>query len=247
METPAILLRVVPYQESSAILRFLTRDHGALSVMGRGVRSGGRGKGVPGLFASGALQLQLRPNRDLQNLGAFRPVRSGLALARDLRTMGAASVLAEVVLLNPGEEADPLLFELLLGALEALESSPGLQAPGILLGAGWALMDHLGFSPEVVRCVRCQESLENTELLRFHVEAGGVICTTCQSSMPRTGVGPRVGPGARKQLAALVEGRPLDGEEWTLAHLKLMRTFMEFHLGARRPLASFDFLLDGLS
>ncbi|MEX2526085.1 MAG: DNA repair protein RecO [Gemmatimonadota bacterium] len=243
METPAILLRVVPYQESSAILRFLTRDHGALSVMGRGVRSGGKGKGVPGLFASGSLQLQLRPQRDLQNLGSFRPHRSGLALARDLRTLGAASVLAEVVLLNPGEEADPPLFQLLLGALEALESSPGSQAPWILLGAGWVLMHHLGFSPEVERCVRCQQSLPDTEILRFHVEAGGVMCSACQGSSPSTGVGPRVGPGAREQLASLVSGRPLSEEEGLPAHLKLLRTFMEFHLGARKPLASFDFLL----
>jgi recombinational DNA repair protein (RecF pathway) len=170
-----------------------------------------------------------------------------LELGRDLRTLGAAAILAEAVLLTSGEEPDPDLYALILGALEALEREEGEHAPRILLPAGWALMEHLGFSPVLDRCAHCGSPLTGEEILTFHVALGGVVCGSCHGGPGAGRGGPRLGPSARGQLARMVTGEAQEELRGEVPHLKLLRNFMEFHLGARRPMASFDFLLDQLA
>ena len=72
---------------------------------------------------------------------------------------------------------------------------------------------------------------------RFDFGAGGVRCTGCTGDL----AGPRVGPGARAQLTALLEGRegPLTRPR---AHLQLLDDFVTYPLAGGRPLRSVPFL-----
>jgi DNA repair protein RecO (recombination protein O) len=238
LTTPAVLLRAHPYSESSRILRFYARDAGVVAALARGVRkTGGRdGTGLES-FAEGSLTLQVKPTRDLQTLRDFAATRSRRGLGASALRLGAASVVAELVLRHAGEEANPPLFEALGRALDRLEGSDERDVVAAALSESWQLVSALGYHPIIQSCVSCGELLRGDEMSRFDFGAGGVRCPSCAES------GPRVGPGARAQLAALLSGDALPGAlARPRAHLQLLSDFITYHVSGSRPLESFTFL-----
>lgn len=233
----AILLRAHPYSESSQVLRFLTDTHGVVGVMARGIRKGTRG-GTPDLFGEVALTLYIRPGRDLQTLKEFSTTHPRRSLGTDPMRLACASVLAEVVLRHHGEGASQEIFQALSHGLDRLgEVAPEAVLP-VLLVEGWGLVSALGFHPQVDHCVVCGAPLDDAEVGRFDFDAGGVRCPRCLDGM----AGPRVGPGARAQLEALLHGQIPDDLSYIRQHLQLLSDFMTYHLSGGRPLDAFRFL-----
>lgn len=236
LSTPAILLRSHPFSESSLILRFFTRERGLVSVMARGVRKRGT---PPEIFSSGQLVLYYRRNRDLQNLREFAVTDAHRGLAVDVQRFAGASLLADLVLHHAGEESSPTLFAGLDAALRRLvEAPPGTVAPYILAGA-WMLVALLGYAPELAFCVECGAELDDEEVARLDYAAGGVRCPRCAGTVPDA---PRVGPRARKQLGALLQGELVNGLDRPGAHLRVLRNYVHHHISGSRPLPSFPFL-----
>ena len=80
--TEAIVLHAFDYLETSRILRLLTREAGVQSVLARGARRSRKRFGsAMDLFAQGIAEIHVRPNRDLQTLGALDITRARAALA----------------------------------------------------------------------------------------------------------------------------------------------------------------------
>ena len=238
--TRAVLLRSHPYSESSQVLRFYTETMGAIGVMGRGVRAGG-GKSGSGLdtFAEGTLSVHVKPTRELQTLREFVPMRPRRALAADVRRFGGAAVLAELVLRHALEEPSPALFAALSDGLDRLEGAAGADIVPTVLQQGWRVVSALGYRPILDECVHCARPLGD-ELARFDLAAGGLRCARCTLE-PH---GARLGPGARAQLEALLEGDQVPRLDRPRGHLRLLSDFVTWHLGAGRPLPSLQVLVD---
>jgi DNA repair protein RecO (recombination protein O) len=233
----AILLRAHAYSESSQVLRFLTDTHGVVGVMARGIRKGSRG-GTPDLFGEVALTLYIRPGRDLQTLKEFSTTRPRRSLGTDPLRLAAASVLSEVVLRHHGEGASQEIFTALSHGLDRLGDAPADQVLPVLLREGWGLVSALGFHPQVDHCVVCGSLLDDAEVGRFDFDAGGVRCPRCLDGL----AGPRVGPGARAQLEALLHGEIPPDLSHIRQHLQLLSDFMTYHVAGGRPLDAFRFL-----
>jgi DNA repair protein RecO (recombination protein O) len=236
--TRAILLRSFPYSESSRVLRFYSDTLGSVGVMARGVRAGS-GKTGSGLdtFAEGTLTLYVKPTRDLQTLRDFAPQRPRRELGADVRRFGGASVLCEIVLKHAGEEPNPSLYDALASGLDRLNEAPSDLVIPTLLREGWGLVATLGYRPVLEACVECG-SAPGDAITRFDFAAGGIRCESCS----RVESGPRLGPGARAQLVALLDGGALPALERPRAHLRLLADFVTYHLSDGRPLGSFDVL-----
>ena len=239
----AVLLRSFPYSESSRVLRFYTDHLGQVGVMAKGVRAGS-GKGGSGLetFAEGTLTLYVKSTRELQTLRDFAPTRPRRGLAADVRRFGGASILAEIVLRHAGEEPHPALFDALGVGLDRLDAAAPTEVVGALLVEGWRLVSVLGYRPNVEACVECGAS-PGEAIARFDFAAGGIRCERCGVSAS----GPRLGPGARAQLLALLEGRVPPDLERPRAHLRLLADFVAYHLSEGKTLASFEVLAGLLS
>lgn len=240
--TRAILLRAHPFSETSLVLRFFSEDLGTVGVMARGARKGG-GRGGSGLetFAGGALTVYVKESRGLQTLKDFAPVRIRREMARDLVRFGGASVVGELVLRHGGEAAAPVLYEALEGALDAIGGAPGPAVVSTILAAAWSVVATLGYHPVLDPCVECGTALESDAMGRFDLEAGGMRCSGC--SVGRSG--PRVGPGAREQLSALLGGKPVPVTR-PRGHLRLLGDFITYHVSGTRPLESVRFLASQL-
>jgi DNA repair protein RecO (recombination protein O) len=235
--TRGVLLRSHPYSESSRVMRFFTEDHGVVGVMARGIRKGPRGGGID-LFGEVALTLHMKPGRDLQTLGEASPTRPRRGLGSHPLRLACAGVLAELVLRHHGEAPSHEVFAALGAGLDRLEAVPVDSVAGTLLAEGWGLVSALGFHPQVDGCVLCGAALAPDEVGRFDFEAGGVRCAGCAHGM----VGPRVGPGAREQLRALLQGEVPETLERPRAHLQLLSDFVTHHVSGVRPLEAFRVL-----
>lgn len=244
VHTSAVALRAFPYGETSLVLRFYTEERGVLGVMAKGARKRGpRGSGVPETFARGTLTVYVKEGRGLQTMKDFAPDRPRRGLSRDPLRFAGASILGEILLRHSGEEGSPELFERLNRALDRVE----VAGPDILtaevLAQGWSLVADLGYRPALERCVVCGRAPGEDGMTRFDFSAGGIRCARCMGE----GGGPRIGPGARDQLRALLAGHPVDDLERPRAHLGLLDDFVTYHLSGGRPLDSFRIFLDMLA
>ncbi|MBW3534466.1 MAG: DNA repair protein RecO [Gemmatimonadetes bacterium] len=238
--TPAVLLRSFPYSETSRVLRFYTESLGIVGVMAKGVRrSGSKSGGGLDTFTGGALTLYVKSTRDLQTLRDFSPTRARRGLASDVHRFAAAAVLAELVLRHAGEESNPELFRALEGGLDRVEAAEAGRVPGVLLAEAWRTVAVLGYRPEVHACVACGSAVGDA-MARFDFAQGGVRCAPCAATAPA--VGPRLGPGARAQLASLCDGVVPPDLDRPRAHLRLLSDFITYHVSGTRPLQAFAVL-----
>jgi DNA repair protein RecO (recombination protein O) len=234
--TPAVLLRSFDYSETSRVLRLYTRDLGLVSVMAKGVRRGGaRGQGGLDTFSRGELTAYMRPTRDLQTFKEFAVEEAGASLGKDVLRFAGASVLAEIVLLHAAPDPSPQVFERLTGALRRIEAESRAGIVGAVLAEAWMLVNTLGYEPRIGQCVHCGKALGASELSRFDFSAGGVRCSDCTFDHS----GPLVGPGARQQLAALLQGEAPEVLGKPRAHLRLLHDFVTYHISGSKPLKTF--------
>ena len=236
VSTPAVLLRSFNYSETSRVLRLYTKDLGLVSVMAKGIRrAGARGQGGIDTFSRGELTAYVRPTRDLQTFKEFAVEEAGASLGRDVLRFAGASVLAEIVLLNAGPDPSPQVFERLTNALRRIEAEPRAAIVGAVLAEGWLLVTTLGYEPQIDLCVHCGRALGNSEVSRFDFSAGGARCSDCAFDHS----GPLVGPGARQQLVALLQGTTPEALGKPRAHLQLLHDFVTYHISGSKPLKAF--------
>lgn len=240
IRTEAVLLRAHDYGDSSRILRFYTEDHGLLSVVARGVRGrSGKGTTTMATFASGELTAYVKPHRDLHTMKDFECRRLRAGLGADVLRFAGASAAAELVLSHTEAEAQPGLFHALVHALDELEGAELQGRPGAILAGLWTITEAFGFAPQIDGCIRCGQLLEESDFGRFDLAAGGIRCPTCSEGA----AGPRVGPGARTQLATLLRGERPSDLSHTRQHLGLLADYLAYHV-VSKPLKSLRFLSD---
>jgi DNA repair protein RecO (recombination protein O) len=235
----AILLRSHPYSDSSRILRFLTRDRGVVSLMGKGVKArGSRGSAALESFAEGVVTFYHRPDRDLHTLKDFERTSGPLGLGQDLRRLAGASLVAEILLTHALEEPDADIYDWVRTAIRRLGTVAEEEIAAWALSAVWRTLAHLGFDPELARCVACGRDLDEPaedEMGRFDTAAGGIRCPACSKGSEL----PRVGPRARSELVRLVRGDPPPlGTDGVRGHLRILEGFAVHHIAPGRGFKS---------
>ncbi len=237
--TDAIVLHAFDYRETSRILRLATREAGVCSVIARGARrSRSRFGAAVDLFAEGAAQLVVQGTRDLHTLGAFDVTRSRTALAANWERFAAASALSELLIKFAQDDAHPALFDAFRSALDSLEHATGAGVSAAGLAGAWTLIGELGFAPSLDACAACNAPLRSDATVRFAHRLGGAVCDHCGEQTPGAR---RLPPSARAAVAAWLEGGdpPLPGDAEARAHLRLLREFVQEHLGDGRGLRAF--------
>jgi len=181
----------------------------------------------------------VKPHRDLHTMKDFECRRMRSGLAADVLRFAGASAAAELVLSHAEQEPHPELFAALIDALDqTAEVSVEERAAAILAGL-WTITEAFGFAPQIEGCIRCGEILQEDDVGRFDLAAGGIRCPSCSEGA----AGPRIGPGARAQLRALLEGRRPADFSHARQHLGLLEDFLAYHV-IQKPLKSMRFLAE---
>lgn len=174
----AVVLRTYRLGEADRIVVLLTRGHGKVRAVAKGVRKttsrfGGR------LEPPSHVAVQLYAGRELdvvtqaETVEVFRPVREDLdRLARATMVLEAADQVARE------READAGLYRMVVGALRTLAAS---ASPLVVPAFFWKLCAHEGVSPALDACVVCGTA---EELVAFDPSEGGMTCRACRRGRP---------------------------------------------------------------
>ncbi|MHA6802869.1 DNA repair protein RecO [Salinifilum ghardaiensis] len=173
-----VVLRVQKLGEADRIVTLLTRRHGKVRAVAKGVRRTNSRFGAR-VEPFGHVDVQFHTGRTLdvitqvQTLDAF-----GVRIVSDYQRYTTGCAVLETVDRLAAEEGEPVLrlYLLAVGALRALAESrrdPSLVLDAFVLRA----MAFAGWAPAVDECARC--GLPGPHAA-FHVAAGGTVCPTCR-------------------------------------------------------------------
>jgi DNA repair protein RecO (recombination protein O) len=195
----AVVLRVQKLGESDRIITLLTRRHGRVRAVAKGVRRTTSRFGAR-LEPFGHIDVQLAEGRTLHVINQVEGIDLlGRAFLEDYPRYTAASAVAETAERLSPEEHEPSvrLFQLTLGALRALaagEHLAGLVLDAYLLRA----MAYAGWAPALRECAVCATPGPHRG---FSVPAGGSVCADCR---PPGAANPA--PPAIELMIALTDG-----------------------------------------
>jgi DNA repair protein RecO (recombination protein O) len=239
LESDSLVLHSFDYRETSRIVRIATRDAGVLSVIARGAR---RPKSPFGsaidLFTSGVAHVRVHPSMDLHALTGFDVTRTRTELAGSLARFTAASAVAELCLRFAREDDSGRVHDAATAVLDAIGQAPPGDVPALALAGAWRVVAELGFAPSLDQCASCHADLAPNDAVTFDHRAGGALCARCARLGPR---GRQLPAEARETLRRWLAGAEsaLDDVSARRAHQRLLREFLEEHLGDGRPLRAF--------
>lgn len=223
----AIVLRTHKLGEADRIITLLTRQHGKVRAVGKGVRrTTSRFGSRLEPFMHVDLQLSTGRNLDIvtqaETLGPY-----GRALSADyaLYTVGTAMLETAERLVEAEHEPALQQYWLLVGAVRALatrEHAPGLVLDSYLLRA----LAVAGWAPSFADCARCGEPGPHPA---FNVSSGGAVCARCR---PPGSASPA--PETFALLSALLAGDWVEADASAERHrgeaAGLVAAFSQFHL-----------------
>jgi DNA repair protein RecO (recombination protein O) len=174
-----IVLRTYKLGEADRIVVFLTKARGKVRAVAKGVRKT-KSKFGSRLEPMSHCVLQFYEGRELDIVTQAESIDNFRAVREDLDRIGRGVSMLEVAdqLAQEGE-VNPQLYRMLLGALRTLETS---ASPLVTPAFYWKVLALEGYRPEVETCVQC--GADDTPLVAFDVESGGLLCRTCRRGTP---------------------------------------------------------------
>ena len=189
-----VVLRTHKLGEADRIVVMLTRGHGKVRAVAKGVRKtksrfGGR------LEPPCHVELLLYEGRELDIVSQAETIDHFPTVRDDLDRLGrAVSMLEAADQLALERQPNAQLYDMLVGALRALAEQ---DAPLVLAGFFLKVLALEGFGPQVDACAVCGSP---GPLVSWAIEEGGLRCGAHRQ-------GPAVSPGAVEVLQLVLGGR----------------------------------------
>lgn len=223
--TEALVLRTIPFGESSQVIHLATPEHGLVSALAKGAhRAGSQVEGGVPLLAHGRAWLKPAPRRadlddGLELLTRFRQREGWRALGKHLSRYRAACYVLELLRawMRPALPA-PALFGAGVTALRALESAAPDQVAAWTLWFEARAVAAGGHRPALEACAACGAALDG--LVLFAPVAGGVVHERCSTTGPRVRISPATLGALHRlytqRLAEFAAAPPSPGEQRAL-------------------------------
>lgn len=226
----AVVLRTRKLGEADRIISFLTKEHGQVRAVAKGVRRTTSRFGAR-LEPFSVVDVQLYTGRNLDTVTQVDTLAPhGRRICADYALFTTATVMVETAEQLTSIEREPATqqYLLLIGALHAL--AEGMHAPSLILDA--YLLRALaigGWAASFTECARCAEPGPHRA---FNPAVGGMVCMSCR---PPGSAAPA--PETIELLGALLSG---DWEEADASEDRhrtegsgLVAAYTQYHLERR--------------
>ena len=178
-KTEAIVLRSMDLGEADRVLTVLTPRLGKLKVIAKGVRRP-RSRIGGGLQPFSDVQLVLAVGRTFDVVTSTSVEDAHLGVQNDLHSTATAWYVVDLVdRFIEGAADSHDAFRLLAQALSALDAGPAVSRQVVTRWFELALLDAMGFRPELSRCLDCGAAIEPAGN-GFSPVAGGIVCPQCR-------------------------------------------------------------------
>lgn len=198
----AVVLRTHKLGEADRIVTLLSRYHGQVRAVAKGVRRTASKFGArlePFMVA----EIQFYEGRNLDVVNQVETISSyGREIIADYKTYTAATAMVETAEKLTGEESSPQQYLLLVGALRSLanqDHDSSLILDSYLLRA----LAIAGWAPNFGDCSRCSATGPHQA---FVMQLGGVVCRDCRPAGAAV-----IDPLTGELLGALLSG------DWQIA------------------------------
>lgn len=174
----AVVIRTHKLGEADRIVTFISREHGLIRGVAKGVRRTKSKYGArlePGSY----IDVQLYTGKNLDVVTQVETLENfGDAISADYQKWTIASTILEVAERFAGNEGEPSVqqFLLLVGALKSLAYEahhPALILDAYLLRS----LSLAGYAPSMTICSRCEAPGPHRF---FSLVGGGSVCNTCK-------------------------------------------------------------------
>lgn len=180
LKTEAIVLRSIRYGEADRILHLYTPDRGRMSAIAKGARRA-RSRFGARLEPFFHVSVLLHEGRsDLYTVTGADTIHPHARLRDSAGALDAAARACDAVArLFETDDPHPEVFTLLGNELSLLEQDPALGGAANALAFRLKLLLAAGILPQLGSCASCGE---REHLSGFSAAAGGVVCSSCESS-----------------------------------------------------------------
>jgi DNA repair protein RecO (recombination protein O) len=195
----AIVLRTQKLGEADRIITMLTREHGRIRGVAKGVRRTMSKFGAR-LEPGSHVDIQLHVGKTFDTITQVEAIMNyGEAITDDYQRWTIASAILETAERFTAQEHEPALqeFQLVVGGMKAL--SEDKYDPSLILDA--FLLRSLaigGYAPSMTNCSRCEKPGPHRY---FSLVGGGSVCMDCRPSASATPA-----PETLELMGALLSG-----------------------------------------
>lgn len=172
----ALVLRKTPYRDSDYILSLFTKDLGKISGIARNAKNSMKRFGAR-LEPFVHIRVNLKETgRDFKLIQDTETIRVFSSFSEDIELFTLGSLMLEITdVLTPRESANQDMFELLIKALELMNSK---ESPlPIVLQFQLEALSIAGYEPNLYSCAKCEVPIEGDSY--FSINGGGAICFKC--------------------------------------------------------------------
>ncbi len=177
-----VILRTYRLGEADRIVVALTKEHGKVRAVAKGVRKTGSKFGSRLEPLTHVALLLWRGRGDLDTVNQVEVIEQHWKIREDLDRMTAGMAMLEVVdQVSQEGHPDPAILETLVRALRVLDDAtrnPTLVAPSFFLRA----LELEGTMPVLDVCASC--GADGVELVAFDLSQGGTLCRSCRRGRP---------------------------------------------------------------
>ncbi len=176
----AIVLRTQKLGEADRIITLLTREHGRIRGVAKGIRRT-KSKFGARLEPGSHVDIQLYVGKTFDTVTQVEAIMNyGEALTQDYQRFTVASTILEATERFTSHEHEPALqeFQLVVGAMKALAENryePLLILDAFLLRS----LAVAGYAPSMTICSRCEKPGPHRY---FSLVGGGCVCIDCRPS-----------------------------------------------------------------
>jgi len=184
----ALLLRRIPYSETSLICHFLTAEYGRISLMARGSR---RAKSPLRAALAPLHPLSITWREGRTGMGTLIDAHRGNSLLDERKSLVGLELLS--IASGLFQEGDPHGYRDFLQAISLLDKRH--ESEGICASA-WVLLHEAGWIGDLSHCWHCGEDVEAH--LPMHWKSSQLLCESC-------GGGRSVSAGLRRGMHGVLQ------------------------------------------
>lgn len=186
VKTEAIVLRVLPYSQTSQIVQWFTRDTGRVATLIKGARRPRSAfLGQYDTYYTCELVYYARTGASLCHARECTPLNFRNAFRTNWRATASASYCCDLIMRAlPIAAPQERLYRLLESTLDVLSGQSKPPPDTALSCFELQLLRELGLAPSLRSCAVCGTKTDTGENpVQFSLERGGVICPSCSHKL----------------------------------------------------------------
>lgn len=178
IKTNAIVLKIIPYSDTSVIAKLFTEEHGKISIIAKGAWKPKKSFGnMLDPMKHISIQYYYKDSRSIQILKDISLIKQFSIIRAKLKKIILGQAIIEILDKSTIESAPmPILYRLCWRVLYKMNDSD-INCKILFLFFLYQITVQLGFMPNVDTCSKCNKNLEGAFI---NLVVGELVCLECK-------------------------------------------------------------------